>query len=71
MPIVGDRVYGGRTKVPANIDEQLREKLQRFNRQALHATRLTITHPHTDETLSWEVGVPDDMQALIDQLTLD
>ena len=71
MPIVGDRVYGGRTKVPANIDEQLREKLQRFNRQALHATRLTITHPHTDETLSWEVGVPDDMQALIDQLSLD
>ena len=70
MPIVGDRVYGGRTKVPANIDEELRTKIQRFNRQALHATRLTIQHPHTDETISWEVGVPDDMKELINSLEI-
>ena len=70
MPIVGDRVYGGRTKVPANIDEALRTQLQRFNRQALHATRLTIQHPHTDETMSWEVDVPDDMKGLIDSLDI-
>ena len=70
MPIVGDRVYGGRTKVPANIDETLRTQLQRFNRQALHATRLTIQHPHTDETMSWEVGVPDDMKELISSLDI-
>lgn len=70
MPIVGDRVYGGRTKVPANISEELRSQLQRFNRQALHATRLTITHPNTDEIISWEVGVPDDMQNLINSLDM-
>lgn len=71
MPIVGDRVYGGRTKVPANIDEGLREQLQRFNRQALHATRLTINHPHTSERMSWEVGVPADMEKLINALTVN
>ena len=70
MPIVGDRVYGGRTKVPANIDEALRQQLQRFNRQALHATRLTITHPHSNEEMSWEVGVPTDMHNLINALTI-
>jgi len=70
MPIVGDRVYGGRTKVPANIDDALRLQIQRFNRQALHATRLTITHPHTNELISWEVGVPNDMQSLIDSLDI-
>jgi len=70
MPIVGDRVYGGRTKVPANIDEALRTQLQRFNRQALHATRLTMQHPHTNETMSWEVGLPKDMQILIDSLDI-
>jgi len=70
MPIVGDRVYGGRTKVPANIDETLRHQLQRFNRQALHATRLTITHPQTNEIMSWEVGVPEDMQNLINALSM-
>ncbi len=69
MPIVGDRVYGGRTKVPANIDETLRKQLQGFNRQALHATRLTITHPYTNELISWEVGVPKDMQNLINSLS--
>lgn len=68
MPIVGDRVYGGRTKVPANIDETLRTQLQQFNRQALHATRLSIQHPYTNETMSWEVKVPEDMQHLIDSL---
>ncbi|MCL4113059.1 UNVERIFIED_CONTAM: hypothetical protein GTU68_049981 [Idotea baltica] len=55
MPIVGDRVYGGRTKVP-------------FNRQALHATRLTIQHPHSGETMSWEVGPPKEMKSLIESL---
>ena len=68
MPIVGDRVYGGRTRVPANIDDDLRVKLQQFNRQALHATRLTIEHPSSGETLSWEVDAPQDMQALIKAL---
>lgn len=68
MPIVGDRVYGGRTKVPANIDEALRVKLQQFNRQALHATRLTIQHPDSGETMTWEVGAPKEMQSLIDSL---
>jgi len=68
MPIVGDRVYGGRTKVPANIDEELRVKLQQFNRQALHATRLTIQHPYTSETISWEAAMPKDMQSLVNSL---
>lgn len=71
MPILGDRVYGGRTKVPANIDQELREQLQRFNRQALHATRLTIQHPHTGETISWEIEAPEDMQNLIDNLAVE
>ena len=70
MPIVGDRVYGGRTRVPANIDQELREQLQKFNRQALHATRLTIQHPQSGEYVSWEIPMPKDMQDLVDNLTV-
>lgn len=70
MPIVGDRVYGGRIRVPANIDEELRAQLQAFNRQALHATRLTIKHPDTEETISWEAPMPKDMQNLVDNLSI-
>ncbi|KAG1694774.1 Ribosomal large subunit pseudouridine synthase D [Nymphon striatum] len=64
MPILGDRVYGGRSRVPANIDGELREQLQKMNRQCLHATRLTIVHPHTSEEMSWQVDMPKDMQIL-------
>jgi len=71
MPIVGDRVYGGRTRVPANIDESLRNQIQGFNRQALHATRLTIEHPHSGEMMTWEVGLPDDMKNLVSSLDIE
>ena len=71
MPIVGDRVYGGRTRVPANIDQELREQLQKMNRQALHATRLTIQHPHSGEDISWEVPMPKDMQQLVEKLSIE
>ena len=71
MSILGDRVYGGRSRVPANIDETLREQLQKMNRQALHATRLTIVHPHTNEEISWQVDMPDDMQILVDRLQIE
>jgi len=68
MPIVGDRVYGGRTRVPANLEESLREKIQQFPRQALHATRLTIEHPASGEIVSWQAAMPEDMQMLVDLL---
>jgi len=71
MPILGDRVYGGRTRVPANIDDDLRTLLQKINRQCLHATRLTINHPHTNEEMSWEAPMPEDMQELVDKLSIN
>ncbi len=68
MPIVGDKTYAGRLKVPAGLDEETRIKVQKFNRQALHATRLTITHPQSGEIMSWEATMPDDMQEMVDAL---
>ena len=68
MPIVGDRTYAGRLKVPAGLDEEMRVKIQQFNRQALHATRLTITHPQSGEIMVWEVPMPKDMQEMVDAL---
>ena len=71
MPIVGDRVYGGRPRVPANLDKEIRIKIQRMNRQALHATRLTLIHPTTGEKISWEAPIPTTMQKLVDSLVID
>lgn len=67
-PLVGDPVYGGRLRLPKGTTEELRQALAAFHRQALHARKLTLQHPETGETLSWEVPLPDDMVELIEAL---
>ncbi|MFO8140366.1 MAG: 23S rRNA pseudouridine(1911/1915/1917) synthase RluD [Marinobacter sp.] len=67
-PLVGDPVYGGRLRLPKGTTEELRLVLAAFHRQALHARKLTLQHPETGETLSWEVPLPEDMVALIEAL---
>ena len=63
-PVIGDQTYGGRLKLPPNCNDTLKQFLNRFKRQALHARRLGLEHPETGEKLEWEVEVPDDMQTL-------
>ena len=70
-PLIGDPVYGGRFKMPANCTEEFQETLRGFKRQALHATRLELNHPATGELIHWQVDVPEDMQELIDMLDQD
>ncbi|KPQ27179.1 MAG: 23S rRNA pseudouridine1911/1915/1917 synthase [Marinobacter excellens HL-55] len=67
-PLVGDPVYGGRLRLPKGTTEELRQALAAFHRQALHARKLTLQHPETGETLSWEVPLPEDMVQLIEAL---
>ena len=67
-PIAGDPLYGGRSRLPKNTTELLRQYLQSFPRQALHASRLSLRHPTTGEDMSWEAPLPDDMHTLITKL---
>ncbi|MXV79305.1 MAG: RluA family pseudouridine synthase [Chloroflexi bacterium] len=53
-PIAGDTMYGMPTPL--------------INRQALHATRLTIRHPVSDEPLTLESGPPADVRNLLSHL---
>lgn len=70
-PLIGDPVYGGRFKQAKGISEPLREALQHFNRQALHAGVLGFVHPTTGEEVSWQVDMPEDMQQLLKLLDED
>ena len=70
-PLVGDPVYGGRSRLPKGATRDLVDALRAFPRQALHATRLELIHPVSGETLSWEASPPDDMQALLAVLRAD
>jgi len=64
-PLVGDPMYGGRHRIPRGASPALRDALQNFQRQALHAVRLRLEHPVTAELLSWEVDMPSDFNELL------
>lgn len=70
-PIVGDPVYGGRMRLPAGVGEVLRQALQGFRRQALHATALSLQHPQSGELVSWQADMPEDMAGLVALLRED
>jgi 23S rRNA pseudouridine1911/1915/1917 synthase len=67
-PVVGDPTYGGRQRSVGRLTGSQkaagRALLRAIGRQALHAQRLTFTHPRTQEQLSFDAPVPEDMVRL-------
>ena len=68
-PLLGDPVYGGRFQMPPNCSPELEQILRGFKRQALHAAKLGLQHPVTDEYLEWEQPLPEDIALLIQALS--
>lgn len=64
-PIIGDKIYGGRLRLPPKASIELQNCLKEFPRQALHAKSLTLIHPETGVEMQWEVALPEDMQQLL------
>jgi 23S rRNA pseudouridine1911/1915/1917 synthase len=66
-PIVGDPVYSGPQwrNIP---DKKLQRAVADFERQALHAARLTFPHPRTGESIVVEAPMPEDMARVLAQL---
>ncbi len=72
-PIVGDPLYGGLRKVPANaFPPPRRAEIERaiadLDGQALHAYFLAFDHPRTGQRLEFTVPLPAPMQTLLDLL---
>lgn len=70
-PLVGDPVYGGRLRIAAGTGPELTGQLRAFKRQALHAARLRLRHPVSDDDMQWQSPLPPDMQALLNALQED
>lgn len=66
-PVAGDAVYGG-TRTPPSRRREAREALAGLDRPALHAARLTFTHPASDERLAFEAPLPQDLQSVLERL---
>ena len=58
--LLGDEVYGGARKTPFE-----KRHAPLFDGQALHAKRLTLTHPRTNERMTFECDLPDNFKKLL------
>ena len=58
-PLIGDTVYSASRRSHLKIA---------FARQALHAERLGLIHPVTQEFMQWECSLPDDFASLLESL---
>lgn len=70
-PIAGDVLYGGRVLLSKGMSEELILSLRKFKRQALHAFAVGFIHPVSEEWVSFEADIPEDMQNLIAVLRED
>lgn len=67
--LVGDPVYGRRLAVlPRQVADV--PVVAEFTRQALHAHRLELVHPETEEHVRFDAPIPDDMALLMAELRL-
>lgn len=67
-PIIGDQLYRNRFSLGKNVPEEIRDKINNFKRQALHACKLTLTHPKTHELMTFESKTPSDFQDILNLL---
>ena len=68
-PIVGDTVYGIGNIIPhKQMTQTLRDAITAFDRQALHAIKLGLVHPKTNEFMEWQIELADDMKGLLEAM---
>ena len=66
--ILGDKSYGKTKKKFKKIDPDIENKINNFNRQALHAKSLGFIHPTTKKDIFFEARRPNDFEKLIKSL---
>jgi 23S rRNA pseudouridine1911/1915/1917 synthase len=71
-PVFGDPDYNGRksqiNRLPAHLQKRGLAMLKLIDRQALHAKRLEFIHPRTQQVMTFDSVLAEDMQQLIDKI---
>ncbi len=70
-PLVGDRRYGARGRLPRRPSVELLETIRAFDRQALHAAELEFEHPTRGDPLHFTSPLPADLERLLASLAHD
>lgn len=66
-PVIGDPLYGGRKK-RGRLPDSVKGKAAQPGRQMLHAYKITFIHPRTNQPMTIEAPMPEDMIRLADVL---
>ncbi len=71
FPIVGDRIYGARGRLPSAPTPALMGALRSATRQALHAAELYFVHPTLEARVTFEAPLPEDFEGWLSALRED
>lgn len=64
--LIGDKLYVKAKKInDKSIEKNIKDFINHFPRQALHAQSLGFVHPRTKEKMFFETPLPDDMMQLL------
>ena len=70
-PLIGDPLYGRRRRFAKGTHKELREVIESFPRQALHASQLSFVNPKSLKLVEYRSNLPEDLknlqQNLVDQ----
>lgn len=63
--LIGDQLYNSCKKMlPKNFSVEATNFIKNFPRQALHSYKISFTHPRSNEEMSFEIDLPDDLKKL-------
>lgn len=63
--LIGDQLYNSCKKnPPKDLADGVKNLIKDFPRQALHSRKISFIHPRSEEEMSFEVELPDDLKAL-------
>jgi 23S rRNA pseudouridine1911/1915/1917 synthase len=65
-PVLCDKLYGGRALITrGEVSRQASDEAILLDRQALHARRLKLTHPLTDQPIEFVAPLPADIEGVL------
>ena len=67
-PLIGDPLYGRRRRFAKNTHQKLREVIEGFPRQALHASELSFLDPSINTEVTFKSKLPSDLVELRENL---
>ncbi|MDP6442331.1 MAG: RluA family pseudouridine synthase [Pirellulaceae bacterium] len=71
LPVLCDRLYGGRSTITGAELRRGATEAVSLDRQALHAHKLSLTHPASGQPIQFQAPVPGDLQRVLDLLRGD